>query len=176
MHHFSAGVCSWRRRLLCTLNASVRPADIKYLSWRMLDLAPDIGGMRCLSRNATRKPTASDVDRTIRQNGYGVVRVGSRQYKVSQGDLIFVESLLHHKVRDKVILRDVLMFSSEQLTLVGRPHLKTAEIHTTVEEHFHEMQMPVYKRRRRKSSQCSASDRQVVTGLRIQTLEIGDTN
>lgn len=55
----------------------------------MLDLAPDIGGMRCLSRNATRKPTASDVDRTIRQNGYGVVRVGSRQYKVSQGDLIF---------------------------------------------------------------------------------------
>ena len=68
----------------------------------MLDLAPDIGGMRCLSRNATRKPTASDVDRTIRQNGYGVVRVGSRQYKVSQGDLIFVESLLLHKVRDKV--------------------------------------------------------------------------
>ena len=68
----------------------------------MLDLAPDIGGMRCLSRNATRKPTASDVDRTIRQNVYGVVRVGSRQYKVSQGDLIFVESLLHHKVRDKV--------------------------------------------------------------------------
>ena len=54
-----------------------------------------------------------------------------------------------------------LFRTCRQLTLVGRPHLKTAEIHTTVEEHFHEMQMPVYKRRRRKSSQCSASDRQV---------------
>lgn len=56
---------------------------------------------------------------------------------------------------------DSLRLSHRDLTLIGRPTLKKAAFHATVEEHFREMEVQVHKQKRRKSSQRTTSERQV---------------
>mmetsp|Transcript_7813 Transcript_7813/g.31649 ORF Transcript_7813/g.31649 Transcript_7813/m.31649 type:complete len:186 (+) Transcript_7813:61-618(+) len=169
MHLFSAGAFSLRRCLAYTTRApcgSTYQKKLCDLRSQMLDFASHIKDTRSSSHHTFRM-LSTPASNTMRQDGFGVVRIGSQQYKVFCGDLIFVERLAHYNVGDEVLLRDVMMFSSKDLTLIGRPTLKKAAFHATVEEHFREMRVPVHKQKRRKSSQRTTSERQVMTGLRI---------
>ncbi|KAK7400579.1 hypothetical protein VNO78_11789 [Psophocarpus tetragonolobus] len=62
-------------------------------------------------------------------------KIGSHQFKVSNGDNIFTERLKFCEVNDKLILDKVLLLGSACQTIVSRPILPDAAVHAVVEEH-----------------------------------------
>ncbi|KAJ6688358.1 50S RIBOSOMAL PROTEIN L21, partial [Salix koriyanagi] len=70
-----------------------------------------------------------------REPVFAVVQVGSHQFKVSNGDCIYVERLKFCEVNDKLILNKVLMLGTSTQTIIGRPILPDAAVHAVVEEH-----------------------------------------
>jgi len=52
---------------------------------------------------------------------YAIIETGGKQYKVSGGDIIFVEKLDVNE-GDTVILDKVLLFSDDENTVVGSPY------------------------------------------------------
>ncbi|KAF9668021.1 hypothetical protein SADUNF_Sadunf15G0083400 [Salix dunnii] len=71
-----------------------------------------------------------------REPVFAVVQVGSHQFKVSNGDCIYVERLKFCEVNDKLILNKVLMLGTSTQTIIGRPILPDAAVHAVVEEHI----------------------------------------
>ncbi len=58
---------------------------------------------------------------------YAIVETGSKQYKVSKGDVLEVE-LLSSKEEKEAKLSKVLLLSDKKETVVGRPYIKGASI------------------------------------------------
>ena len=105
MHFFSAGAFSLRRRLACTPRApcgSTYQKKLCDLRSQMFDFASHIKETRSSSHHTFRVLSTPASDSTMSQDGFGVVRIGSQQYKVFCGDLILVERLAHYNVRDEV--------------------------------------------------------------------------
>ncbi|KAJ6876413.1 hypothetical protein NC652_035705 [Populus alba x Populus x berolinensis] len=71
-----------------------------------------------------------------REPVFAVVQVGSHQFKVSNGDCIYVERLKFCEVNDKLMLNKVLMLGTSTQTIIGRPILPDAAVHAVVEEHL----------------------------------------
>ncbi|MEN9551728.1 MAG: hypothetical protein RI935_105 [Candidatus Parcubacteria bacterium] len=64
-----------------------------------------------------------------------IVQTGSKQYKVSQGDIITVEKLTgDYKVGDTVELKDVVLTDDGTSTTVGAPFVKGAAVKATIKE------------------------------------------
>ena len=100
-----AGAFSLRRRLACTPCApcgSTYQKKLCDLRSQMLNFASHIKETRSSSHHTFRVLSTPASDSTMSQDGFGVVRIGSQQYKVFCGDLIFVERLAHYNVRDGV--------------------------------------------------------------------------
>ncbi|KAJ6875828.1 hypothetical protein NC652_035259 [Populus alba x Populus x berolinensis] len=75
-----------------------------------------------------------------REPVFAVVQVGSHQFKVSNGDCIYVERLKFCEVNDKLMLNKVLMLGTSTQTIIGRPILPDAAVHAVVEEHLNKTQ------------------------------------
>ena len=87
------------------------------------------------NNNEIISPSSSDDDENEIENTnllteqnlalFGVFRLkGCRQYKVSIGDVIYVDSLLKsHQVGDIIECKDVLLIGSPTYTIVGQPNV-----------------------------------------------------
>lgn len=102
---------------------------------------------------------------------FAVVQVGSHQFKVSNGDSIFVEKLKYCDVNDKLILNRVLMLGSMAQTIIGRPVLPDAAVHAVVEEHALDAKVIIFKKKRRKNYRRTKGHRQELTKLRITDIQ-----
>ncbi|XP_027100999.2 large ribosomal subunit protein bL21m isoform X1 [Coffea arabica] len=102
---------------------------------------------------------------------FAVVQVGSHQFKVSNGDSIFVEKLKYCDVNDKLILNRVLMLGSTAQTIIGRPVLPDAAVHAVVEEHALDAKVIIFKKKRRKNYRRTKGHRQELTKLRITDIQ-----
>ncbi|XP_051128217.1 50S ribosomal protein L21, mitochondrial [Andrographis paniculata] len=102
---------------------------------------------------------------------FAVVQIGSHQFKVSNGDSIFVERLKHCDINDKLVLNKVLMLGSQTQTMIGRPILPDAAVHAIVEEHALDAKVIIFKKKRRKNYRRKKGHRQELTKLRITDIE-----
>uniref|UniRef100_A0A803N271 Large ribosomal subunit protein bL21m n=1 Tax=Chenopodium quinoa TaxID=63459 RepID=A0A803N271_CHEQI len=102
---------------------------------------------------------------------FAVVQVGSHQFKVSNGDCIYVEKLKYCEVNDKLILNKVLMAGSPTQTMIGRPILPEIAVHAVVEEHALDAKVIIFKKKRRKNYRRTKGHRQELTRLRITDVE-----
>ncbi|KAG5622577.1 hypothetical protein H5410_007795 [Solanum commersonii] len=102
---------------------------------------------------------------------YAVIQIGSHQFKVSNGDSIFVEKLKFCEVNDKLILNKVLLLGSKTQTIIGRPILPDAAVHAVVEEHALDAKVLIFKKKRRKNYRRTRGHRQELTKLRITDIE-----
>ncbi|PKI79499.1 hypothetical protein CRG98_000130 [Punica granatum] len=102
---------------------------------------------------------------------FAVVQIGSHQFKVSNGDSIFTESLKFCNVNDKLILNKVLLLGSTTQTIVGRPTVPTATVHAVVEEHALDAKVIIFKKKRRKNYRRTKGHRQELTKLRITDIQ-----
>ncbi|XP_057524801.1 50S ribosomal protein L21, mitochondrial-like [Amaranthus tricolor] len=102
---------------------------------------------------------------------FAVVQVGSHQFKVSNGDYIYVEKLNYCEVNDKLILNKVMMAGSAFQTMIGRPILPDVVVHAVVEEHALDAKVIIFKKKRRKNYRRTKGHRQELTRLRITDIQ-----
>ncbi|XP_008793092.2 50S ribosomal protein L21, mitochondrial-like isoform X2 [Phoenix dactylifera] len=98
-------------------------------------------------------------------------KIGSHQFKVSNGDSIFTERLKFCEVNGKLILNRVLMLGSKTQTIIGRPVLPDAAVHAVVEEHALDAKVIIFKKKRRKNYRRTKGHRQELTKLRITDIQ-----
>ncbi|KAL3680552.1 hypothetical protein R1sor_023508 [Riccia sorocarpa] len=105
------------------------------------------------------------------QSAFAVVQVGSHQFKVTPGDMIYTEKLKYADINDQLSLNKVLLLGSLKQTVIGRPIVPDASVIAAVEEHALDAKVIVFKKKRRKNYRRTNGHRQELTRLRILRIE-----
>ena len=100
---------------------------------------------------------------------YAVMITGGKQYKVTPGDIVRVESLEGQK-GDTVEIKDVYMIVDGDKMSVGKPKLDTAKITAEVVEQGRGEKLLIFKHRRRKGYRRTNGHRQNYTAIRIKEI------
>ena len=100
---------------------------------------------------------------------YAIIKTGGKQYRVSVGDKLKVETLAV-EAGAQVTLTEVLAVSGEEGLKVGTPTIEGATITATVLSHGRGEKVRIFKFRRRKHSMKSAGHRQNYTELKIEAI------
>lgn len=100
---------------------------------------------------------------------YAIIKTGGKQYRVSVGEKLKVESL-NAEVGEQVSLNEVLAISDENGLKVGSPVVEGASVKATVLSHGRGEKVRIFKFRRRKHSMKSGGHRQNYTELKIESI------
>ena len=100
---------------------------------------------------------------------YAIIKTGGKQYRVSVGDKLKVETL-EADAGAQVTLTEVLAISDDQGLKVGSPTLAGATVTATVLSHGRGDKVRIFKFRRRKHSMKSGGHRQNYTELKIDAI------
>ncbi len=99
---------------------------------------------------------------------YAVIVSGGKQYRVSQGDVIYVEKL-NQEVDSKVNF-DVLMLGSEDNVEVGTPTLAGAKVEGKVLGQVKGEKIIIFKYKSKKNYHRRAGHRQAYTKVEITSI------
>jgi large subunit ribosomal protein L21 len=103
---------------------------------------------------------------------YAIIRTGGKQYRVTEGDTIYVESLTA-PVGEKVTLGEVLLVGgTDGEAKVGSPLLEKASVAATVVESGRDHKVRVFKYKKRKHYRRTRGHRQGYTALRIDGISL----
>ena len=97
---------------------------------------------------------------------YAVIRTGGKQYRVSQGDTLEIETITGEPGA-AVTFDDVLLVGSEDETHIGTPTVSGASVAGTIVTHGKHKKLIVFKFRRRKNYKRKNGHRQNFTRVRI---------
>jgi large subunit ribosomal protein L21 len=97
---------------------------------------------------------------------YAVIKTGGKQYKVSTGGKLKVETL-PVEVGGEVEIKDVLMVADGDDVKVGAPLVAGASVKATVLAHGRHDKVMIFKMRRRKHYRKTQGHRQNYTEIRI---------
>jgi large subunit ribosomal protein L21 len=100
---------------------------------------------------------------------YAIVESGGKQYRVSVGDVIDVETL-DAEAGDQVVLDRVLLLAREGQVSVGRPMVEGASVLTTVLEHGKQRKVTIFKYRPKQRYHVKTGHRQPYTRLSIDEI------
>jgi len=98
---------------------------------------------------------------------YAIIKTGSKQYRVAEGDVIQVEKL-HVEEGKEVTFDHVLMVSDGQEVKVGAPLIEGAQVTATVQGHGRGKKIIVYKHK--KNYHKKQGHRQDFTRLHIDKI------
>lgn len=101
--------------------------------------------------------------------GYAVIRTGGKQYRVTSGELLRIESL-KGDVGSQVEFSDVLLTSNEGTVQVGTPLVAGASVSAQIVEHGKERKIIVFKKKRRQGYRRKRGHRQHFTAVRVQNI------
>jgi large subunit ribosomal protein L21 len=102
---------------------------------------------------------------------YAIVQTGGKQYRVEEGDTIYVERF-PSEVGEKITLSEVLLVSDEGGTRVGRPRVENAAVVGTVVDQGRGPKIRVFKYKKRKHYRRTKGHRQSYTALRIEAIQV----
>ncbi|MCD5397749.1 50S ribosomal protein L21 [candidate division NPL-UPA2 bacterium] len=97
---------------------------------------------------------------------YAIVKVGSQQYRIKEGDEIKIQKF-EGEIGRKIELKDVLLMADGEKIIVGQPTVKKEKIIGEIIGQGKEKKIIVFHKRRRKNSKCKQGHRQSFTRLRI---------
>jgi large subunit ribosomal protein L21 len=100
---------------------------------------------------------------------FAVIKTGGKQYRVSAGDLLKVESL-EAGVGEQITLNEVLALGEGGDLKLGSPLVADASVKATVVSHGRHPKIRIFKMRRRKHFMKHAGHRQDFTELRIDQI------
>lgn len=100
---------------------------------------------------------------------YAIVKTGGKQYKVAQGDVLFVEKLEANE-GDVVTLDQVLAVAGENGLTVGAPVLEGATVTAKVVAQGKAKKVIVYKYKAKKDYRRKQGHRQPYTKLVIESI------
>lgn len=96
---------------------------------------------------------------------YAIIVTGGKQYKVAEGDTIFVEKL-DAQEGDKVVFDKVVLTDSK----IGTPFVEGAKVTATVEKQGKEKKVVTFKYRPKKHSHTKQGHRQPYTRVTIDSI------
>lgn len=100
---------------------------------------------------------------------YAIVKTGGKQYKVAQGDVLFVEKLEANE-GDVVTLDQVLAVAGENGLTVGAPVVEGATVTAKVVSQGKAKKVIVYKYKAKKDYRRKQGHRQPYTKLVIESI------
>ena len=103
---------------------------------------------------------------------YAVVKTGGKQYRVSTGDRLKVETI-KAEAGEEVSLTDVLMVGSADSVSVGSPMVANASVSAKVVTHGRGDKVRIIKFHRRKHHRKQAGHRQNYTELEVTSINAG---
>ena len=100
---------------------------------------------------------------------YAVIKTGGKQYRVTPGDVLKVETL-SAEIGAAINFEEVLMISDGDNLTVGTPTIASAKVAATVIAHGRAKKVEIIKFRRRKHHQKRTGHRQNFTQVQIQNI------
>ena len=100
---------------------------------------------------------------------YAVIDACGRQYKVAEGDLVFVEKLEANE-GEKVTFDQVLLVSDDGKVKVGTPTVKGAKVEATVVKQGKAKKIVVFKYKAKKNERKKQGHRQPYTQVKIEKI------
>lgn len=101
---------------------------------------------------------------------YAIVRTGSKQYRVEQGDTIHVDRLAA-SLGEKVTLGEVLLVGGDE-TRLGLPAVEKAAVIAEVVAQGRDRKIRVFKYKKRKHYRRTRGHRQAYTVLKIEAIQV----
>ncbi|MBS0585295.1 MAG: 50S ribosomal protein L21 [Verrucomicrobia bacterium] len=98
---------------------------------------------------------------------YAIIKSGSKQFRVKEGDLIDVELLGDS---GEVTFKDVVLFSNGNSIKVGSPMLSGVTVTGEIVGEFKEKKLLIYKYKKRKNCRVRNGHRQRVSRVRIKSI------
>ena len=102
---------------------------------------------------------------------YAIIESCGRQYKVSEGDVVFFEKL-DTEVGKKVTFDKVVLVSDDKKVEVGTPYIKSAKVEGKVVEHGKGKKILVYKYKAKKNYRRTQGHRQPFTRVEITKIAL----
>ncbi len=100
---------------------------------------------------------------------YAVIETGGKQYRVQEGDTLFVEKL-DVEAGDKVDFEKVLIVSKEGDLLAGKPYVEGAKVVANVLEQGKAKKIIVFKYKAKKNYRKKQGHRQPYTKVKIEEI------
>ena len=97
---------------------------------------------------------------------YAVIKTGGKQYRVTQGETLKIETV-SGEVGSAIVLDKVLMVGNGDKLSVGKPLLSGATVNATIVANGRHDKVKIFKMRRRKHYQKHQGHRQNYTEIRI---------
>jgi large subunit ribosomal protein L21 len=102
---------------------------------------------------------------------YAVIETGGKQYRVEEGDTIFVEKLGADEQAD-VIFDKVVAISSDSGLNIGSPYLSGAKVTAKVIKNGKGKKIRIFKFKAKKNYRRRKGHRQPYTRVEIQKIEL----
>jgi len=103
---------------------------------------------------------------------YAVIRTGGKQYRVTPGELLRVESL-PGDVGSEIAFSEVLLTSMDGEVQIGTPFVPGVTVTAQIVQHGKEKKILVFKKKRRKNYRRRRGHRQHFVALQIKTINTG---
>ena len=100
---------------------------------------------------------------------FAVIKTGGKQYRVQQGDVIFVEKL--DAQADEMVSFDALLIENGDETKIGTPVVEGAKVEGKVISQVKSAKVVVYKYKAKKNERKKQGHRQPYTKVEITTVE-----
>jgi large subunit ribosomal protein L21 len=103
---------------------------------------------------------------------YAIVEISGKQYKVSEGDIVFVDRL-EAEEGTEVTFENVLLVSDNDKLTVGESLVKGAKVKATVIGNGKDKKILVYKYKAKKNERKAKGHRQPYTKIQIEKITVG---
>ena len=101
---------------------------------------------------------------------YAIIKTGGKQYRVSEGDAIFVEKLAAAE-GEVVTFDEVIAVSKEDALVVGKPFVEGAKVTAKVEKQGKARKILVFKYKSKANYRKRQGHRQPFTKVVIEKIE-----
>lgn len=98
---------------------------------------------------------------------FAVVDIAGQQFKVSNGEKIYVNRL-DEKEGSSIKIDKVLLINDTKKTTLGKPHINNASVTAKVINHLKGEKVTVFKKKRRKGYKVKNGHRQQMTEIIIE--------
>jgi len=105
---------------------------------------------------------------------YAIVEISGKQYKVSEGDIVFIARMESFEAGSAVEFDKVLFVSDDKKMLVGDEYVKDAKVNATIISHGKDRKVLVFKYKAKKNERKMKGHRQAYTKIQIEKITTGE--